>query len=961
MAAPILTAVGEPTGPIFSPATEAASVVRYGGDLHACQYGSPLRRLSGTTWANVTGSPTTAEYAALVDGDLALANYDGDFWLYDGTDFTTETAIPMPYVNILLVIAGTLYAFGGHDGAGDSEEVQIYSWNGTTWDLELTDVTGGEIVAVVPSGAGYFVEAGNYGATLVAAQGATSFYTWAGPGTNLALLGGTDLNSHYIGTAAGDLFAQAKRWTGTDWGTEAALVGDYRYHQYTGAGFFALEQGPTVSFWDGTALTLLDTLAAECRTFAIYTDGGSAYLLWTEGDPVAAYMQEYAITWADVGEAGITVGAEGASAIGFSGEVGEAGITVGALVVAPAVFVDFATVPTTTADPVSGWTYPTGSVTVPTDVASVRRSITDVCWTLTETVDGIAPIGLDVLRHAKVIKQDIHGTNRCIFYGVIPGMSYRLGWQENTTDIVGHDYGWYLSQQYVPSSDRIVPATRNPSDFVAEMLGYNLAWEQTTGVRPYRISSVTGWGTTLPAKEFVFSPKTTKWAAIQEMADYCNFVFYTKWLPVGNACTVDNPDPSKRLIRIEAEEYDAVEGTGYHDIDTANIGGAYRTAEGVDIEYFKTERGLSVGWIRDGEWLKYTRTFPWTGTYGLSFRVAAEDEATAAYFDVYLDDVLQFRINVGAQSTANGGYRTGSYQTFVNTDPDRVTATGVTVATAAQYIDVTKGSHVIKLVFGGNSQNVTPSTKHQNFARVDCVPAGATAEDENTLYQPVAYWVAYEDIDDPDNGLDLPSPVTISDPAQYPEDGSVTVTENVDEQYNQVTVRGHNEAGTYFEHTSTFVGDGPIREYFEESEKVVDAATAEAYANALLAFYRTDQLSYLMTLPQRFDLSLYQLIKFVGHAKLPTAYCRITEIEHRAAHADDATTITIIPDQDLSAHRRLQRMFMPSNRSNTENIINTTIAKQPQTVVVTCATVGTDTGTFTREDGGTMTMRITGV
>ena len=46
------------------------------------------------------------------------------------------------------------------------------------------------------------------------------------------------------------------------------------------------------------------------------------------------------------------------------------------------------------------------------------------------------------------------------------------------------------------------------------------------------------------------------------------------------------------------------EGVAYHDTEPANLGGAYRPAEGVDIE---TSASITdVGWIRSGEWLDYT-------------------------------------------------------------------------------------------------------------------------------------------------------------------------------------------------------------------------------------------------------------------------------------------------------------------------------------------------------------------
>jgi parallel beta-helix repeat protein len=58
---------------------------------------------------------------------------------------------------------------------------------------------------------------------------------------------------------------------------------------------------------------------------------------------------------------------------------------------------------------------------------------------------------------------------------------------------------------------------------------------------------------------------------------------------------------------VQAEDFDVGgEGVAYHDVEPANLGGAYRPSEGVDIE--KGQYITNVGWIRSGEWLDYTIT-----------------------------------------------------------------------------------------------------------------------------------------------------------------------------------------------------------------------------------------------------------------------------------------------------------------------------------------------------------------
>ena len=67
--------------------------------------------------------------------------------------------------------------------------------------------------------------------------------------------------------------------------------------------------------------------------------------------------------------------------------------------------------------------------------------------------------------------------------------------------------------------------------------------------------------------------------------------------------------------RIEAENYDlGGEGIAYHDVDANNIGLAYRSDEGVDIEG-AAGGGFDVYWIVAGEWLEYTFSVAEPGYY----------------------------------------------------------------------------------------------------------------------------------------------------------------------------------------------------------------------------------------------------------------------------------------------------------------------------------------------------------
>jgi uncharacterized delta-60 repeat protein len=68
---------------------------------------------------------------------------------------------------------------------------------------------------------------------------------------------------------------------------------------------------------------------------------------------------------------------------------------------------------------------------------------------------------------------------------------------------------------------------------------------------------------------------------------------------------------------INAADFDkGGEGVAYHDTDAANVGGAYRTGEGVDIQN-KTAGGPYLGFVKAGEWVEYTVDIPTAGSYDI--------------------------------------------------------------------------------------------------------------------------------------------------------------------------------------------------------------------------------------------------------------------------------------------------------------------------------------------------------
>jgi beta-glucanase (GH16 family) len=134
---------------------------------------------------------------------------------------------------------------------------------------------------------------------------------------------------------------------------------------------------------------------------------------------------------------------------------------------------------------------------------------------------------------------------------------------------------------------------------------------------------------------------------------------------------------------IEVEDYDlGGPGIAYNDFDASNNGGAYRPAEGVDLEATAdTGHGFNLGWVEPGEWIEYTvDVFP--GTYDFQLRVASE--LTGGTFHIEVDGIDK----TGPVTFA----RTFGWQNWITVNVEDVTFGG--------------GVQTLRLVFETGSFNV---------------------------------------------------------------------------------------------------------------------------------------------------------------------------------------------------------------------------------------------------------------
>jgi uncharacterized delta-60 repeat protein len=114
------------------------------------------------------------------------------------------------------------------------------------------------------------------------------------------------------------------------------------------------------------------------------------------------------------------------------------------------------------------------------------------------------------------------------------------------------------------------------------------------------------------------------------------------------------------------------EGVAYHDTEAANLGGAFRPDEGVDIQYTGDAFHPNiVSFVKPGEWLEYTMDFTQSGPFNLNIRAASLFQSGT--FRVLVDGQ-----SVGTFSTAD----TGGWQTYKT-----LSQTG---------INVSQGQHVVR-------------------------------------------------------------------------------------------------------------------------------------------------------------------------------------------------------------------------------------------------------------------------
>jgi hypothetical protein len=234
------------------------------------------------------------------------------------------------------------------------------------------------------------------------------------------------------------------------------------------------------------------------------------------------------------------------------------------------------------------------------------------------------------------------------------------------------------------------------------------------------------------------------------------------------------------------------------------------------------------------------------------------------------------------------------------------------------------------------------------------------------LYIPAAYFIDPADIDDASTGLDLPAAETIA----WPDDTLVaipTLQSPTDEKINRVKVRGCDSDGNWYsatlESSDVTAGATYPREYYYESGDLASQAKVNARAAALYAYFTSDSYIIEATFKQRYDLQLFQKIRFTGSGfpeKLTDlGWLRIISITYSAKAAEDRVTIKAVVNRDIRLILSEINTYLQDGVSEDELLIDSALSSLNITPLVgTVQSISDNIATILTEDGRTIKARI---
>jgi hypothetical protein len=214
--------------------------------------------------------------------------------------------------------------------------------------------------------------------------------------------------------------------------------------------------------------------------------------------------------------------------------------------------------------------------------------------------------------------------------------------------------------------------------------------------------------------------------------------------------------------------------------------------------------------------------------------------------------------------------------------------------------------------------------------------------------------------DEVDTELDLPAMITITKDVNDSELISIPMADNkYAEKINRVIVRGTDpltENWYIAVKESQEVTDKEERpiEFYYESTDLFSQGLTNAKAEDLFDFYNHTPDVYKAVFEQRFDLQLYQKIKFVGFDKIPEEEMRITEIKYFMGARKPDGPITKQVDICFTSDKQLSDLIALEKSMSSDFLSE--VRKMIREVKTTAAQLAV--GTVTEIDGNEATVQL---
>lgn len=140
----------------------------------------------------------------------------------------------------------------------------------------------------------------------------------------------------------------------------------------------------------------------------------------------------------------------------------------------------------------------------------------------------------------------------------------------------------------------------------------------------------------------------------------------------------------------------------------------------------------------------------------------------------------------------------------------------------------------------------------------------------------------------------VPAKVTFTNPSDYVMD--LSINENLLEKYNKVTGHATNtKTGEWFtatvETAEVTAGEEKPIEYSFLDPTISSQGVLDDITDCYFVCLNGSAATYTATLTNRYDLRLFQLVKFVGYSDIPEEDMRITSITYQRTLNDDKVII----------------------------------------------------------------------